>query len=57
MSEKVYLVVKAASGVVVEGHAFRELGPAQDKADDMRNSPDFNENDDDVDLIYDVPIE
>jgi len=57
LSEKVHLVVKASRGVVVEGHAFRELGKAEDKADDMRNGPDFSENDDDVDLIYDVPIE
>lgn len=54
---KVNLVVKASKGVIVEGYAFKDSGDADDKADDMRNSREFNENDDDVSVIYDVPIE
>ena len=53
----VNLVVKASKGVVVEGYAFKDVGDAEDKADDMRNSREFNENEDDVCLIYDVDIE
>jgi len=54
---KVTLVVKAESGVIVEGYAFYDGWRADEKADDMRNDPDFNDNDDDVDVIYDVLVE
>jgi len=54
---KVNLVVKASKGVIVEGYAFKDSGDADDKADDMRNSREFNENDDDVCVIYDVPLQ
>lgn len=43
--------------VVVEGHAFEDSSKADDKADDMRNSREFNENYEDVCVIYDVPIQ
>lgn len=54
---KVNLVVKASKGVVVEGYAFFDPGKADDKADDMRNTREFNENEDDVCVIYDVDVE
>lgn len=53
---KVHLVVKASKGIVVEAYAFADVGEAEDKGDEMRNSRDFNEAEDDVDTIYDVPI-
>lgn len=52
----VNLVVKVSKGVVVEGYSFNDAGDADDKADDLRNSRGFNENEDDVCVIYDVPI-
>ena len=53
---RVTLVVKASRGVIVEGYAFYDSWIADEKAEDMRNSEGFNENDDDVDVIYDVPV-
>ncbi len=57
---KITLVVKASrsvSWVIVEGYAFYDSWRADDKADEMRNSPDFNDDDDDVCVIYDVLVE
>ena len=53
---KVTLVVKASSGVIVEGYAFYDSWRADEKAEEMRNSEDFNDNEDDVCVIYDVLV-
>lgn len=52
----IHLVVKASSGVVVDEYAFTDIGEAENKGDEMRNSKDFKEGEDDVCTVYDVPL-
>lgn len=53
----IHLVVKASKGVVVDEYAFTDIGEAEDKGDDMRNSKDYNENTDDVCTCYNVRLQ
>ena len=53
---KVNVVVKVHAGVVYEVHVFEDVGKAENKADELRNSSDYDETEDCVDLTYDVEV-
>ena len=50
------LVIYVEDGTIIEVYAFFDRGRADEKADEIRNHPDFNDVYEYVEVIYNVPV-